>query len=81
MDWGCYLRIYFYLACAFAHIAKNGQRAMGVDADAGLEVTHRLLDQSFEREIPETQFPDFPATKRNVFSDHPDLFDYLKMAQ
>ena len=26
---GCYLRIYFYLACAFAHIAKNGQRAMG----------------------------------------------------
>ena len=63
--------------CFCAHCQKRA-KSNGVDADAGLEVTHRLLDQSFEREIPETQFPDFPATKRNVFSDHPDLFDYLK---
>ena len=48
-----------------------------MDADAAQQAVRRLLDQSFEREIPETQFPDFPVTKLNAFSDFPDLFDYL----
>jgi hypothetical protein len=39
--------------CFCAHCQKRA-KSNGVDADAGLEVTHRLLDQSFEREIPET---------------------------
>ena len=62
--------------CFCAHCQKRA-KSNGVDADAAQEAARRLLDQSFEREIPKTQFPDFPATKLNAFSDHPDLFDYL----
>ena len=62
--------------CFCAHCQKRA-KSNGVDADAAQEAARRLLDQSFERETPETQFPDFPATKVNAFSEFPDLFDYL----
>lgn len=62
--------------CFCPHCMKRAQAA-GVDAHAARETVKHYITAMCEREIPEKQFPDFPAAGLAVFNEHKDLHDFL----
>ena len=67
----------FLLGLCFCRHCKTAALAAGVDFEAARQTVITLLDAAFARELPERQFPDFPARALNAFRGYPALMDYL----
>ncbi|MBY4591146.1 hypothetical protein RJJ37_21420 [Rhizobium redzepovicii] len=67
----------FLLSLCFCdHCAARAAKA-GVPAEGARRTVARFITELCERDIPECQFPDFPAAGIDAFRDHPDLHAYL----
>ncbi|MBB3525553.1 hypothetical protein [Rhizobium sp. BK456] len=67
----------FLLSLCFCdHCAARAAKA-GVPAEGARRTVARFIAELCERDIPECQFPDFPAAGIDAFRDHPDLHAYL----
>ncbi|AIC31858.1 hypothetical protein IE4771_PE00635 (plasmid) [Rhizobium etli bv. mimosae str. IE4771] len=67
----------FLLSLCFCdHCTARAAKA-GVPAESARRSVARFIAELCERDIPERQFPDFPATGIDAFLDHPDLHAYL----
>jgi hypothetical protein len=67
---------FLFSLCFCEHCRKGGQRA-GIDFDGARQVVCKFLAEACEREIPEVQFPNFPAKGISAFRDYPDLHAFL----
>lgn len=67
----------FLLSLCFCPHCTNAAKAAGIDAEAARRTTASLLDAAFARELPQPQFPEFPATGIAAFHHLPDLHAYL----
>ncbi|ARQ62597.1 hypothetical protein Kim5_PD00593 (plasmid) [Rhizobium sp. Kim5] len=67
----------FLLSLCFCdHCTARAAKA-GVPVESARRSVARFIAELCERDIPERQFPDFPATGIDAFLDHPDLHAYL----
>ena len=67
----------FLLSLCFCdHCAARAAKA-GVPAEGARRTVARFIAELCERDIPECQFPDFPAAGIDAFRDHPELHAYL----
>ncbi|MBB2671696.1 UNVERIFIED_ORG: hypothetical protein GGE64_001631 [Rhizobium etli] len=67
----------FLLSLCFCdHCTARAAKA-GVPVEGARRSVARFIAEFCERDIPERQFPDFPAAGINAFLDHPDLHAYL----
>ncbi|OOO20104.1 hypothetical protein EFR00_01185 [Rhizobium sophoriradicis] len=67
----------FLLSLCFCdHCTARAAKA-GVPVESARRSVARFIAEFCERDIPERQFPDFPAAGINAFLDHPDLHAYL----
>jgi hypothetical protein len=71
----------FLLGICFCDHCLSRARAAGVDADAARFEVVRLLDAAFARDLPQSQFPDFPAKGIAAFDSHAALAAYLRWRQ
>ncbi|MFT4132539.1 hypothetical protein [Labrys sp. (in: a-proteobacteria)] len=62
--------------CFCEHCLARASRD-GVDGRAAREIVRRFIADLCEREIPERQFPDFPAAGIDAFRAWPDLHAFL----
>lgn len=62
--------------CFCGHCLARASRA-GVDGAAARETVRRFIADLCERETPERQFPDFPATGIDAFKAWPELHAFL----
>ncbi|MBC7740045.1 MAG: hypothetical protein H7245_23170 [Candidatus Saccharibacteria bacterium] len=67
----------FLLGLCFCRHCQAGAMAAGVDFEAARQTVVTLLDAAFARDLPQAQFPDFPALGPLAFGDHPALTQYL----
>ena len=67
----------FLLGLCFCSHCRAAALRMGIDFDGARQTVITLLDAAFERELPQKQFPDFPARQIDAFRDYPALQDYL----
>lgn len=67
----------FLLSLCFCPHCLAAARQAGIDGEAARRTAARLLDAAFARELPQAQFPDFPALGPQAFAAHPDLLAYL----
>ncbi len=67
----------FLLGLCFCPHCLARAKAAGVDGAAAQSAVVALLDAAFAREVPEAQFPDFPALGLDAFAGSPALHDYL----
>ena len=67
----------FLLGVCFCAHCMTGAIASGIDALAARATVADLLDDAFARELPQTQFPGFPADGIAAFADYPALAAYL----
>jgi len=68
----------FLLGVCFCRHCLTRATAAGIDAAAAQAQVARLLDAAFARELPQPQFPDFPAQGINAFAALPDILAYLQ---
>ncbi|PDT36353.1 hypothetical protein CO671_12010 [Rhizobium sp. M10] len=67
----------FLLSLCFCdHCTARAAKA-GVPAESARRTVARFIAELCERDVPERQFPDFPAAGIDAFRDHPDLHAYL----
>ncbi|WP_064685104.1 hypothetical protein [Rhizobium bangladeshense] len=67
----------FLLSLCFCdHCTARAARA-GVPAEGARRTVVRFIAELCERDVPERQFPDFPAAGIDAFRDHLDLHAYL----
>lgn len=67
----------FLLGLCFCQHCLTRATAAGIDARAAQTQVANLLDAAFARELPQAQFPDFPASGIATFSGHPAIHAYL----
>lgn len=67
----------FLLGLCFCAHCLTRSKAAGIDGDAARAAVVALLDAAFARELPETQFLDFPALGLEAFAKLPALYAYL----
>ncbi|RWX81629.1 hypothetical protein EPK99_05010 [Neorhizobium lilium] len=67
----------FILSLCFCDHCMERAAAAGVNATGAREVTRTFIAEMCEREIPEKQFPDFPAAGIDAFKAWPELHAYL----
>ncbi len=68
----------FLLGVCFCDHCLSRATAAGVDARAARAQVREWLDAAFARELPEAQFPDFPAQGIGAFAGFPVVHDYLR---
>lgn len=68
----------FLLGLCFCAHCNATARAAGVDFEAARLTVASLLDAAFARELPQRQFPDFPALGLDAFRNYPELLAYLE---
>ncbi len=68
----------FLLGLCFCPHCLTAATAAGIAAKAARRQTAALLDAAFARELPQAQFPDFPATRADAFAALPDLHAYIQ---
>ncbi|WP_106796363.1 hypothetical protein [Rhizobium sp. H4] len=67
----------FLLSLCFCdHCMTRAARA-GVPVEGARRTVARFIAELCERDVPERQFPEFPAAGIDAFGDHPDLHAYL----
>ncbi|ANM13088.1 MULTISPECIES: hypothetical protein [unclassified Rhizobium] len=67
----------FLLSLCFCdHCTARAAKA-GVPVEGARRTAARFIAEFCERDVPERQFPDFPAAGIDAFRDHPDLHAYL----
>jgi len=66
----------FLLGLCFCDHCKTRAKAAGVPADEAQIAVRTLLDDSFGRELPEPQFPDFPESGIQAFAGRPEVMAY-----
>lgn len=67
----------FLLGICFCDHCQTRAQAAGVDAGVACARARDLLDAAFARELPQAQFPDFPALGISAFAGEAALLDYL----
>lgn len=67
----------FLLGVCFCDHCRSGATAAGVPADIAQAQVTSILDNTFTRELPESQFPDFPTNGLKSFAVHSALSAYL----
>ncbi|MDU9006350.1 hypothetical protein [Sedimentitalea todarodis] len=67
----------FLLGVCFCDYCRSTARAAGLPADIAQSQVARLLDNAFSRELPRSQFPDFPSNGPESFEAHSALSAYL----
>lgn len=67
----------FLLGICFCAHCMDRAAAAGVPATAAKEQTAKLLDAAFDRALPHSQFPDFPAVGIDAFAECTALHAYL----
>jgi hypothetical protein len=67
----------FLLSLCFCPHCLQAAQAAGIDAEAARHTAASLLDAAFAREVPQPQFPDFPAQGPRAFDAHPALLAYI----
>ncbi len=68
----------FLLSLCFCRHCLARAKAAGVEAEAAQALVAGLLDDAFARELPQAQFPDFPARGLDAFARLPALMAYLR---
>ncbi len=71
----------FLLGLCFCDHCLSRATAAGVNAQAARQAVADRLDGAFARELPQPQFPDFPARGIAAFDVIPDLHAYLVWRQ
>jgi hypothetical protein len=67
----------FMLSLCFCnHCMANATKA-GINANGARDTVRALITDICEREIPQKQFPEFPAAGIDAFKDYADLHTYL----
>lgn len=67
----------FLLGVCFCDHCITGATSAGLDAQTAQADVAGLLDAAFARELPQAQFPGFPAEGIAAFAAHPALAAYL----
>ncbi len=67
----------FLLGLCFCPHCLARAKTAGVDGEAARRSVVTLLDAAFARELPQAQFPDFPAQGIAAFAKVPALLDYI----
>lgn len=67
----------FLLSLCFCEHCKKRAAAAGVPVDGARKTVARFIAATCEREIPERQFPDFPAAGIEAFKAWPELHSFL----
>lgn len=67
----------FLLGVCFCDHCMARAAAAGAPAELARDAARRLIDAALARELPEAQFPGFPAKGPRAFADIPDLARYL----
>ena len=67
----------FLLGLCFCPHCRTTAIAANVDFDAARQTVVTLLDAAFARDLPRSQFPDFPSQGPLAFRDYPALTQYL----
>ena len=67
----------FLLGVCFCAHCLTRAAAAGIDAETARETVAALLDDAFARELPQAQFPGFPAEGVAAFAPYPVLATYL----
>jgi hypothetical protein len=67
----------FLLGVCFCSHCLSRAATAGVDGEAARQTVRGILDAAFARELPEAQFPGFPAQRPDAFEDDTDLHAYL----
>ncbi|MDB5555700.1 MAG: hypothetical protein JWL86_5684 [Rhizobium sp.] len=67
----------FFFSLCFCDHCRLRARGAGVNIDGAKAKVRGLLAAMCEREVPEPQFPDFPACGIDVFRDHADLYEFV----
>lgn len=71
----------FLLGLCFCPHCHARASAAGVDIAAAQATVARHLSESFARELPERQFPDFPAKGKAAFDGVPEIAAFLEWRQ
>jgi hypothetical protein len=67
----------FILSLCFCDHCMARATKAGVDATGARQTVRKFIAEMCEREIPQKQFPDFPAAGIDAFLEWPDLHAYL----
>lgn len=67
----------FLLGLCFCHHCLARATAAGVPAEAARAEVAGLLEAAFARELPQPQFPEFPARRGAAFAGHAALAEFL----
>ncbi len=67
----------FLLGVCFCTHCRAAAKAAGVPAEEARQIVANLLDAAFARDLPQAQFPDFPAQRLTAFAALPALQAYL----
>lgn len=67
----------FLLSLCFCLHCLTRATATGIDAKVAQMQVAALLDAAFAREMPQAQFPDFPAKGIDAFARYPAILAYL----
>ena len=67
----------FLLGLCFCSHCMAGAEAAGIPATEARQTVATLLDAAFGRDLPQPQFPDFPAQRIAAFATKPALHAYL----
>lgn len=67
----------FLLSLCFCDHCRARAAGAGVDVEGARSTVRGLIAALCEREVPEAQFPDFPAAGVDAFHAHPALHAYL----
>ncbi|MDX3926313.1 MAG: hypothetical protein QHC90_10990 [Shinella sp.] len=68
----------FILSLCFCDHCMTRAGKAGIDAAGARATVRRFIAEMCEREVPEVQFPDFPAAGVDAFRDFPALHAYLQ---
>lgn len=67
----------FLLGVCFCDHCRSKATAAGIPADIAQSQVARILDNAFSRELPQSQFPDFPSNGLESFAANSALSAYL----
>ncbi|WHO76914.1 hypothetical protein [Rhizobium sp. BT03] len=67
----------FLLSLCFCDYCTARAARAGVPVEGARRTVARFIAELCQRDVPERQFPDFPAAGIDAFRDHPDLHAYL----
>ncbi len=67
----------FLLSLCFCPACLSGAARAGVDGERARTTVKRWIVDSFERAIPQPQWPDFPNPGLDVFRAYPEVYAYL----